>query len=316
MKTPSCFRKERLVLVLSLVMAISLFEGCASTPFAVRPGQGVPPGEVSVFGRMEVARKNKLISWSGLFQIFTPGRFWVQILNESRRDGVCTELVGKGPYWWHLQPGTNILTGFVWATGGPVLSGRVWAKCVIPADAKSAYLGTLRFTFNGSYYSVQSVDDNETAIPQWQKEHGSDEPQPVKCVFEVEPQPGSTANWIRVPPPKCDTHVERSMEPVLRWIGSGDSNASYDLIVYEDLQMNVLPRKRLPGRMVLYREGIKTTEFQIKDSLAPRTKYYWSVRLRREDGVSGWSLRSHTAFYGVAFVISSGEMYRFETPKE
>ena len=70
--------------------------------------------------------------------------------------------------------------------------------------------------------------------------------------------------------------------------------------------------------MVEYAEGIKTARFKLKNELKAKTKYYWSVRLRKGKAVSSWSTVSYRyfAFLLVAVVGGSGSgiYFNFTTP--
>jgi hypothetical protein len=65
-----------------------------------------------------------------------------------------------------------------------------------------------------------------------------------------------------------------------------------------------------PGRLAVYAENIDSPQFGIRNPFKPKTKYFWSVRLRKGDQISTWSRRGHFT----PFFSSSGEWFGFETP--
>ena len=84
----------------------------------------------------------------------------------------------------------------------------------------------------------------------------------------------------------------RNLQPTLRWDG-GEPNSSYDVIIYESVQVedggggNGADREEL--RTAYYREGLRGTEHTVEEPLKPGAKYYWTVRARYNQQVSDWS---------------------------
>lgn len=85
----------------------------------------------------------------------------------------------------------------------------------------------------------------------------------------------------------------QTLQPTLQWEPSSDLNSSYDIIVYEAIQVQELPgggyvnQEKL--RKAYYREGIKDTKHEMEEPLKRGTKYYWTVRVRHGQEVSDWS---------------------------
>jgi len=76
------------------------------------------------------------------------------------------------------------------------------------------------------------------------------------------------------------------------WTASGNSNVTYDLVVYEVVRFmygGVFGPIKIPGRRVVYRENLTATNFKFDAALKPDATYYWSVRLRQGDQVTKWS---------------------------
>lgn len=71
---------------------------------------------------------------------------------------------------------------------------------------------------------------------------------------------------------------------------SGPPSISYDVVVHRALQTwnKSIPPDR--GERVFYTEGVSGTSVQVNPALDPKTKYFWSVRVRASDGrVTPWT---------------------------
>jgi hypothetical protein len=68
------------------------------------------------------------------------------------------------------------------------------------------------------------------------------------------------------------------------------------------------------GAVAYYAEGLDRAEAVPTQDLAPGSRYFWSVRLRKDDVASTWSTTGHFLFLLVAFSSSSGQYFAFDTP--
>ena len=105
-------------------------------------------------------------------------------------------------------------------------------------------------------------------------------------------------------------HTVSSLQPVLEWAPTEDKEATYDVIVVE--QLNDAQHHKLfnPGRTVFYREAITETKVKIEPPLLLDSVYWWTVRTRHGDKVSEWSRYD---FSGLS-VYSKNYPYPFRTP--
>lgn len=82
-----------------------------------------------------------------------------------------------------------------------------------------------------------------------------------------------------------------SLQPTLRWEPERGSHVTYDLIIFEAVEIK--PRwggaRWAPGEAVYFREGVKKPEHRVEQSLMRKAVYFWSIRTRRGDTVSEWS---------------------------
>ena len=141
----------------------------------------------------------------------------------------------------------------------------------------------------------------------------------TSCVFPMADGTfGQAPIYPKLPHLILGSRTVESLRPTFRWEPSRETNATYDVVVYEMLDSWV------PGKEVYYREGIVLAEHQMQKPLQPNSAYYWSVRVRRGEDVSGWSrFYSGECYLAFAFVIpfvgcqkTDHPFYIFETPKE
>lgn len=115
-----------------------------------------------------------------------------------------------------------------------------------------------------------------------------------------------------------------SLTPILRW--EGFPGATYDLVIYQAVEVEryLVPKIRMPGPKVYYREGLTDTEHKVETVLREDQLYFWSVRTRSNDVVSDWARPLvHTKETGPSTVGAPITLYRtlvypylmFETPE-
>lgn len=116
--------------------------------------------------------------------------------------------------------------------------------------------------------------------------------------------------------PNFPTAID-TLRPTFEWQAKPGAG-SYDLIVYEGIKEESFweGTKRAVGREVYYREALLSTRHTIEQDLAPGTEYYWSVRIRRGDEVSDWSVYDYTLFLGTAYMHAGKRFFVFHTPEE
>ena len=106
-----------------------------------------------------------------------------------------------------------------------------------------------------------------------------------------------------------------SLRPNFSW--KGPVGASYDFAVWRAVEYQAgtfAKPERTPGPLVHYAQALDRAEFADIPPLQPRSRYYWSVRLREGETVSTWSTTGHFTFLIVAMSSSSGKLFEFETP--
>ncbi len=107
-----------------------------------------------------------------------------------------------------------------------------------------------------------------------------------------------------------------SLQPTFRWEPLPESNVTYDFIIYECIIGDpIFKTKRLAGREIYYREGLEDAEHKIEEPLKPGAYYYWSVRKRKGQNVSSWSVYDYTFNWGAGYVKAKNQLFIFRTPK-
>jgi len=120
--------------------------------------------------------------------------------------------------------------------------------------------------------------------------------------------------------PKFPTTIE-SLQPTFRWKPLPESDVTYDFVIYQCIISVVKFRggegvTRTVGPEIYYREGLKEAEHKIEESLKPDGEYYWSVRKRIGQNVSGWSLYNYTLVLPTGVQQATNLPFLFKTPKE
>jgi hypothetical protein len=91
---------------------------------------------------------------------------------------------------------------------------------------------------------------------------------------------------------------------------------TYDLVIYEafkpELDLTGMHRER--GKLIFYAEGIRDPRYQLESPLPGDAPYMWSVRLRKDDTVSTWTVTSYFVFFIVGSVRGSGKWYGSRRP--
>ena len=101
-------------------------------------------------------------------------------------------------------------------------------------------------------------------------------------------------------------------QPTLRWDPKPGSNITYDVVLYEAVQLNP---SWVPGRKVDYVEGLTEPFYKVAQPLAPG-EYCWSIRVRRGDHVEQWRLRDGVSMDGLVMKVYDNQYARFRIPEK
>jgi hypothetical protein len=85
-----------------------------------------------------------------------------------------------------------------------------------------------------------------------------------------------------------------SLQPTLEWTQYREPDVTYDVIIYEGVRVkgpySLGGGQLVSGKVVYYRHGLKEPQHRIEEPLKPNAEYRWSVRARRGDKVTDWSM--------------------------
>ena len=123
----------------------------------------------------------------------------------------------------------------------------------------------------------------------------------------------TTIHGVKPINPKIHGAEVSGIQPVFRWKPSPEPDITYDLIIYERLQVG--PQSQpMVGKVVYYREGIRGIDHMIEEPLKPSTEYYFSLRTRQDGRISAWSNYDFMAYFVFGHVISRNVLFSFKTP--
>lgn len=106
--------------------------------------------------------------------------------------------------------------------------------------------------------------------------------------------------------------VVDTLQPTLRWEPAAEPGVTYDLVVARAKSSETFGKDT---ERSYYREALKEPEHRIEQPLVPDQRYYWAVRIRRGDQVTGWSDYDHWVFWGLGKTTTYGLHSYFVTPK-
>jgi hypothetical protein len=311
-----------------------------------------PPGQLkgppTIFGHL-LARRNgeaqKLGTMTWNLSTFDCVAY---LESESDNRGLALEFDKGGWMAWSLDPGdyTFLSLHCNWKETAYTVPIGVRFKAVA---GTTAYIGDLGFNYTNNRFEKVAWSSNEAdAVAEFARRYPGAAPPVLQTPTRVR-DPGQyrsvtsvcAAIWKVACTRKLqgvepvDPPIERGLgglsvigfanvnrlDPTLKWKPIEDPEVTYDVVVREAV---AYPRSAIrltshdyefvPGRVVAYAENVAGSEFRIPDPLKPKTRFFWSVRLRKGDQVSSWSVGGHFLFLVVAMSSSSGQWFGFETP--
>jgi hypothetical protein len=317
-----------------LVLLASAVTGCASAPTMPRVEE-ISADTPLAFGNAEVIidgeRQKWGMGWSG------ESHFYLLILPENDNRAISYDLKNEGDFYWPLAAGRYELLGYHWQKGTEQRRGEIRAEFVIPDTGEDVYLGSLKFL--GSKYVIGTVlvDEYDDARARFDARFATRPATAAKGLMTFVESPGTVSEVL--PPCHESWQIEctdryhgvspvtpevttsgftdvDSLLPAFSWKGSGRSDVTYDLIIYEAATYSIsgVVDTHAPGRLAEYAEGLTATTWRPAEPLKPATKFYWSVRMRDGEKVSRWSTYSHFTFMLIASSSGFGQWFQFETP--
>lgn len=276
--------------------------------------------------------------------------FLMWVVPETGDKATRLQVDESGQFFWKLAPGNYVVASYEWSrdTGGGFFSGRrLWADFSVSEDADATYIGTLTLRAVSKYGYAISVEDESDLAPAWLLTSGEDISADIATsVMTLEDQRWQNSgipicftplgivcdkrrDGVEVVTPKQTQSTVfrkiKSLTPTLEWKPSTTDDISYDVIVYEAYykKAGFLSGGGKPGggyaagRAVEYAESLTEPRYRLQTPLEPGQRYYWSVRLRHPNFISGWSTRRVDTMEGLSMRIVSKyrELYGMRYPK-
>lgn len=314
-------------------VVIFILSGCA--PMPLKDIETPVAGQTTVFGSFEVikdGKRQKCGKMLGLDDLCN-----LMILSPGSAQASTYGITEEGSFAWSLAPGDYTIAGFKMLEGRR--SGRLAVHFNVPKGVERLYIGNMTLVIEKGLYRAGIKDDYDEAVEKHRAKSPGTFPLPQKALMELESELGTfdsvryicaegwgiecTKKYHGVTPiqPKTATqsfNVVDSLTPSFEWKPSSKEGITYDLVIYEAMPYSLagMVTEYLPGRVVVYEEGLKSPAWQPDAPLKPDHKYYWAVRLRQDRIVSNWSKYSYFAFYIVGWASGHGQWFSFSTPSK
>jgi hypothetical protein len=316
-------------------MRVTWFLAALSVAGCVTP----PPQEMgAAFGRVEYLEDGRQVSFGTEF-LTSDG---VRVLFRPAAGGGVTSayVASDGSFYVPLPAGEHVFLGYrrgrKVGTRTTSTAGRVVGAFVV-AKGEAVYIGDLRIEAVGRDSRWNIVDREGSTRERLAPRLTEAKLPSVKRLMRPEQPPG---RYTRVTPIcggswgiQCDSHHQGvtpvqpdgfpwtfppvgSVTPLLEWTASSRREVTYDLAIYERLDIGVR------GAVLAYAEGLQKPRYT-PGPLQRGQRYEWSVRLRDGDTVSTWSTTNQTTVIVVPIPglfmagggSSSGTYFGFEIPR-
>lgn len=324
---------------MALLVAGLLLAACAGMP--THP---LPEGEATAaagygraFGRVRYLENGQEVAWRASFFSYDTMTLFVRAAAGGRLQYLQVE--DDGSFQWPLLAGEYLLVGFQFQRSGAVVSrltGRIMTTFSMPKAGVAAYVGDLEIAADRAGYRFRVVDRYEEAVARAQERLSK--LAPAKNLMRPEPTTGNYERMVRIcntvtwqvdcqgryqgvqplqPAETADGYpLTDSLTPQLEWKPVGRPQTTYDVAIYESLNITTMASSagRLRGPLVAYGEDLREPRYAPTLPLEAGKEYEWTVRLRAGSTVSSWSTSSQTMFLLVAGSRQSGRMFGFTTP--
>ena len=322
-----------------LAMALS---GCLAPP--LQNATAPQPGQSIVYGKVEVVTSGVRKEWEcqEAQRAFCDESFQVTTIPGGIGDARTYTIAGDGSFYWALPPADYTLVGWQWhlaPNGIRSQSGTIGARFTVAPGESAVYVGTVAIRMAGGRYGVGLADEHDAATAQLRQKFPTLAAPAIRLAALYE----ELGQWKhRVP--ICDPHwgiactddlrgvipvtpdsrsldfiPVGSLHPLLAWQPAGPPGTHYDLILREVVSWVEGDHMRyMAGAIVDYASDLGEPRYTVKAALAPKSRYFWSVRLREGDTVSEWSSITDKHFLFLLVYASSsrtnGLPFAFSTP--
>jgi len=345
LKRNSPSKAHKLYVVLFALLAAFLASSCStvSTSPSAQTETTWPSqtqGRCIVLGKFDLLDNGKPDK-VGLFE-----DAYVVILADRSGEVSKIPLTAQGWFSVSLAPDTYTLlrlhrTSF----DGTRMEWSIHQTFSVASNDKGLYIGNIKFETGKGRPVRVVVDEEQAAIGEFHKQYPDSAFEPTKRLLQPEPKLGTVNGLV----PICAGQGQRwgvvctreiqgvepispelkrrlngsvdfnsidTTQPTFSWKPLADDSLTYDFVIWQAVAypMPLGGVQYVPGKVVAYEENLKQPRITLKNPLQPKTKYYWSVRVRKGNVVSTWSTAGHFVFLLVASSSGSGELFAFETP--
>lgn len=306
-------------------------------------------GNAVVFGKFDVSRKGK----PQRLGPFAGTNCSALVLPENSNEALFVGMDDHGRFTWALRPGNYTLLDYRCDNNWHFAFGRMNAPFSVAANDAAVYVGRIQVELEEPRTGPEMIrDDEAAALKKFKALYPDSTVQPVKRLLQPQQEVGSYSRIRSICHPSWASGVEcsrslwgvspidppiqrglhemrfidiKELEPTFRWKPSSGEGIAYDVGIWEAVSYtpNGMARLWVPGRLVYLAENIDRPELALPEPLRPKTRYYWSVRLRRGDIVSSWSVAGHDLFLPLwippstalpTWISYSGQPFAFRTP--
>lgn len=241
----------------------------------------------------------------------------------------------NGVFYWELDPGDYIVIGYLWGEGRQIRRAYIQRNLSVPRSGGDIYIGTieahvdeinLQMQVHDQFDQISRIYDTKFPARQGTSQNlVLADPQPIGNFVSIAYQ--CNLDWGI----ECDDRFQgvtpvtptvseypgiwpkvENLTPEFSWVPSTSAGVTYDVIVYE--AANLRGPVFMRGRVIAYEEALVEPNWRPQTPLQHDSRYYWSVRLRRGDIVSGWTTQGFALFAIVTYASGSGQWFQLRTP--
>ena len=302
-----------------LLFSVSLTISCSHSSF-IENAEKIPGDRCVVIGKFTLIDDGEYLSWNSFYSKF---RHLLVILPPEPSEPLLNYLFGDGYTYWDLSPGEYTIAGLVPVLGPNIMEADMFrTKFTVPEGAESLYIGEVIVNKGKRRYTYEIRNNFSSVQEELKKKFPDGDTKPIVDVMQevkigtydaIEPICGDQwgmdcgkmscveysehyfAGIRPISPPAnvvfTASPVIYGLKPEFRWQPSKAADVSYDLVVYESIKMSPFDYNRpyIPGRIVLYKQSLKSPSYQMVQEFKTNERYCWTVRMRKNGTVTNWS---------------------------
>jgi len=305
------------------------------------PAESSPPqaGKPVAIGKFDVVKNGKQVMVSRTHFRGT-GPFAVLVLRKGANEVLTLGADVQGWFAWSLDAGEYEFRGMAIGYEKRILG--MGGRFTIEEGDQTVYIGHFTVDLSAKQPKILFRDAEQDAVDETGKRYPHSPP-PRKRLLESQGKIGSYSRARSACAKEWGVECSRSLQgvepihpavardlsgvkfarldtvtPAFRWKPAPVPDVSYDVVLWKAAAYSVteiMMEGFMPGQLIAYEEGLTAPEYTLRAPLEPKTKYLWSIRLRKGDTVSSWSRAGHSTYLVFVWSYSSGDWFGFETPE-